>query len=103
MLNKDCLTAESFSLFFLFIKFLQKRCFLLNDTGRSLTELLMKRFPSYVYRLFSNWYEMYNKEKHMINSVTISLHCDFSDVKEGQSHNKVLPHSLHLYYAFSDE
>lgn len=90
-LNRGYITAKRFSPVFSLmplIRFLLKRDFLLYNKD-SLTEFLMKNFPlSNTCRLFSPTFVCFHciwstiiKEKSLTNSVTVSLHYDFSDVE----------------------
>lgn len=90
-LNRGYIIAKRFSPVFSlmpFIRFLLKRDFLLYNKD-SLTEFLMKNFSlGNTCRLFSPTFVCFHcmwsntiKEKSLTNSVTVSLHYDFSDVE----------------------
>lgn len=92
-LHRGYITAERFSLVFSLmslIRFLPGRDFLSYNNKDSLTEFLVKIFlVGNTYRLFSPpnvacFYCMLSntvKEMSLTNSVTISLHYDFSDAE----------------------
>lgn len=74
-LNNGYITAKLSSILFI-QSFLLRRCFLLSNKGKSLTELLLQNFPLIILvGFFSMCYQMYNKRKSLISSIRrVSLH-----------------------------
>lgn len=93
-LNNGYITAKLSSILFI-QSFLLRRCFLLSNKGKSLTELLLQNFPLIILvGFFSMCYQMYNKRKSLISSIRrVSLHHDSSGVEAALSDHCRLFHS----------
>lgn len=93
-LNNGYITAKLSSILFI-QSFLLRRCFLLSNKGKSLTELLLQNFPLIILvEFFSMCYQMYNKRKSLISSIRrVSLRHDSSGVEAALSDHCRLFHS----------